>query len=1112
MPAVNSDATATPIAMNDGVLRGGGEMGALMRSRDWSVTPVGPVGSWPQSLKTALGILLDSGFPMYVAWGPEFTQFYNDAYRPILGATKHPAALGAGTPETFREIWDFIGPMFRRVLSDGEATTLVDQLLPLDRNGFVEECYFTFSYSAIRNEASGVGGVLVTVSETTQRVYAERGLRTLRELGQRAVATAQSAETACVTALETLGKDQPDVPFAMLYLLKAGNPRAVLAAKVNVDSAALDFPAALQAAVAGAKRGVLIRDLSALVADLPASGWPEPIRCAVALPVAGSSQDDPPAGFLVTGINPRRALDESYWSFFDLATQQIAAALASARAYEEQRARAAALAELDRSKTTFFSNVSHEFRTPLTLLLGPIEDVLMLHPELSPEVRDGLEIAHRNALRLQRLVNSLLDFSRVQARRAEASYEPTDLAAFTADIASSFRSAMDKAGLRYEVSCAPSQRTVLVDRDMWEKVVLNLISNAFKYTHQGCVSVTVEEQAESLVLRVSDTGIGIDAANIPRLFERFHRVEGARGRTLEGTGIGLALVHELVSLHQGTISVESEPGKGSTFQVSIPARYAPARVNPSGAARLTPLQRASFVEEALRWLPANGSVAPSAEPSGNASNTYAEATVLVADDNSDMRDYLVRLLSPHYRVILAASGGEALEAALTSRPDLVLADVMMPQLDGFQLLRALRSAPGASTIPVILLSARAGEEARSEGIEAGADDYLVKPFSARELLARVGGNLKLARVRRGAAEALQKSEERLAQIFAEAPVGICVLRGRDLIYEMANPRYAEFLPGRQIVGRPIRDVIPEISPELLRILHSGLDTGEPITATDHLVPLDRNHDGVLEDYWFTFVYQPLREPDGTVGSIVVVAVDVSAQVRARRGLELTNRALEEFAYVSSHDIQEPLRSININTQLLERELKPHFTPKALVYARQVTSGVKQLNQLMKDLLEYSRNLQMEEAPHPLADLNRSLARALDTLRSRIEEESTTIDAGTLPQVTGDEVQFAQVFQNLISNAIKYRKPEDNPCVEIRSRTDGSRHVISVADNGIGFDPRYADRIFGLFKRLHTDEYPGTGIGLAICKRIVERYGGRIWAESQPNQGSVFYIELPGATE
>ena len=308
---------------------------------------------------------------------------------------------------------------------------------------------------------------------------------------------------------------------------------------------------------------------------------------------------------LIAGCSPRRALDEPYRSFLDLVAGQVASAIADTQAYEAERRRAETLAELDRAKTAFFSNVSHEFRTPLTLMLGPLEDAIS-HDGLPAAVRQRLELAQRNAARLQRLVTSLLDFSRIEAGRSLASYQATDLAALTRDLASTFRSAMEKAGLSFTVECTGLDEPAFVDREMWEKIVLNLLSNAFKFTFEGGVTVRLTQQGSGALLEVADTGVGVPAVELPRLFERFHRVEGSQARTHEGSGIGLALVHELVKLHGGAIDATSVLGQGTTFRVHLPLGSAHLAKDRLKAANGSPTRTAaaqSFVDEALRWLP-----------------------------------------------------------------------------------------------------------------------------------------------------------------------------------------------------------------------------------------------------------------------------------------------------------------------------------------------------------------------------------------------------------------------------------------------------------------------------------------------------------------------------
>ena len=412
------------------------------------------------------------------------------------------------------------------------------------------------------------------------------------------------------------------------------------------------------------------------------------------------------------------------------------------------------LARLDELKTAFFANISHEFRTPLTLMLGPLEDSVADGEEtLSPRQRERITMAQRNGLRLQKLVNALLDFSRVEAGRIQAVYQPTDLASLTHDLASSFRAACEKAGLKLSIDTPNLSEPVFVDHEMWEKIVLNLVSNAFKFTLQGSIKVELSEEAGHAVLRVADTGTGIPESELPLIFDRFHRVEGARGRTYEGTGIGLALVKELIELHKGEVSVESIVGRGTTFTVRLPFGHAHLPQHRLEAPRTqasTATRAEAFVSEALRWLPDGitaGEPDTPHQPAVPGNATGARARVLLADDNADMRDYLTRLLAGSYEVSAAADGEEALAAARGARPDLILTDVMMPGLDGFGLLEKLRDDPELRGVPVIVLSARAGDEAKVEGLRRGADDYLVKPFSARELLARVAANIELSRTR-----------------------------------------------------------------------------------------------------------------------------------------------------------------------------------------------------------------------------------------------------------------------------------------------------------------------------------------------------------------------------
>jgi len=741
----------------DSVFAGSSEMGARMRALDWSATALGPVEQWPQSLRACVGVILGSGYPMLVSWGPDYTMLFNDPYRPLIG-TKQLTALGRSIRAVLPETWDFLGPRFDRVMSHGqEATHLTGQMFTVYRNNYLEECYFSFSYSPIRDDNGAVGGVFTTVLDMTKQVIEDRRRQVLRDLASR-MAEARREEEVLRLSAETLGQHRATLPFAFLYEYRATDSHVHLAgasvesADWNTDSI-WPFDAALS-------EDCLVMELGERASALSIPGWPSPAQQATVLPIRLGEHSEA-AAFLVLGIHPGRAFDDTYREFVKRIAEQITIGLASARAHAQERQRAEALAEIDRAKTAFFSNVSHEFRTPLALMLGPLEEVLPEARErLSPEGHEQLVTVRRNALRLLKLVNTLLDFSRIEAGRVQAVYEPTDLSGLTAEIASVFRSAMENAGLQFTVECPPVGEPVYVDREMWEKVVSNLLSNAFKFTFEGSVTVVLHSTSDAVELQVRDTGVGIPEEHLERVFERFHRIEGTQSRTYEGTGIGLAFVQELVRLHGGDVRVDSTVGRGSAFTVTIPrgtAHLPPERIQRARPIPSTGVRAAVYAEEAQRWLPDEWSATNVATSLPRPEPAADRELIVVADDNADMREYLRHLLDGHYEVHTVSDGRQALETTRVLRPALVLTDVMMPQLDGFGLLRAVREDADLASTPVILLSARAGEESRLEGLQAGADDYLVKPFTARELIARVEVHLKLAKLRRETTE----REERL---------------------------------------------------------------------------------------------------------------------------------------------------------------------------------------------------------------------------------------------------------------------------------------------------------------------------------------------------------------
>jgi PAS domain S-box-containing protein len=1050
-------------------LVGGGEMGERIRADDWSRSSLGPIESWPQSLRSALSICLGSRFPIVLYWGAERTVLYNDAYAEILGK-KHPWALGRPCREVWSEIWGVIAPMLDGVVASGEATWSDDQLLLLERRGYPEECYFSFSFSPVRG-ANGVEGVFTAVIETTRRVLGERRLRTLRDLGSRA-ALAKGEEDAWRAAAATARDNPADLSFALLYRAEAEGSVARLVAAHGFE----EPPSAIQ---------------------LPC----ESFAGAHVLPVARPGAV--PYGYLVAGIGSRHTLDDEYRGFLALVADHVATGIANARAYEDERKRAAALAELDRAKTAFFSNVSHEFRTPLTLMLGPLEDLQASAAALPGESRALIDAAQRNGQRLLKLVNTLLDFARIEAGRAQASYEPTDLAALTADLASNFRAACERAGLRLAVECPPLGEAACVDREMWEKIVLNLVSNAFKFTLAGTIEVALKETERHFQLAVSDTGSGIPAEELPHMFERFHRVQAARGRSHEGSGIGLALVSELVKLHGGSIAVESAPNEGSIFTVALPkgSAHLPAeRVKaPREAAASTAARAGAYVAEALGWLP-QVQAAPN-RPQG-------APRVLLADDNADLREYARRLLNEHYDVEAVPDGRAALAAARARRPELVISDVMMPQLDGFGLIRELRADPELAAIPVILLSARAGEEARLEGLEKGADDYLVKPFSPRELLVRAGALVKSAELYRWANEARAQFQT----LLNEAPLGVYLV-DQDFRIAAVNPVAAPAfgdIPG--LIGRDFDEVIHILWPkahadEIVRIFRRTLETGEPHIEPEHIEQrLDR---GVTEYYEWRVSRIPLP---GNRRGVVCYFRDISKTVLAREALREVDSRKDEFLATLAHELRNPLAPLRSSLDVLGIAAAQGAAPgPALeIMGRQLSHLVR----LVDDLMELSRitrgNFELRKEP---VRLDAALRSAVEACEPLIRAGGHRLNVSLPPDpivLDADPVRLAQIFGNLINNAAKYSERGGTISVEVRAK--GLEAVASVSDTGDGIAPESLPQLFKMFFRGSQSvlrNQSGLGIGLPLVRRLVEMHGGRIEAESEgPGMGSRFTVHLP----
>lgn len=1154
---------------------------------------------------------------------------------------------------------------------------------------------------------------------------------------------------------------------------------------------------------------VIIDNLKNKFTDLPFGYWKKVPDKAIILPISSGGQKTPHS-ILIVGLNPYRQPDEKYQSFFQLVTDQVGKYISSVRAMEEERKRIDALMEIDRAKTIFFSNISHEFRTPLTLMLSPLDDSLQKSASLPQDIRHNIEVSQRNARRLLKLVNTLLDFSRIEAGRMHARFEAIDIVKITKDIASNFDNAVQKAGIKFVVECDPVSEPVYADSDMWEKIVLNLISNAFKYTLKGRITVKLMRVGKKIEFSVSDTGVGIPHYEQEKIFERFHRIQNVKGRSQEGTGIGLSLVKELVNLHSGTIEVKSEEGKGSVFTVSIPlgTDHLPAdKIAKPAVDEGFSDQSKAYTQEASRWLIdddpgllSDNSDSRSGKKHGVEKNDRYH--VLLADDNADMRDYIRRLLNEKYEVTAVTNGEEALKEAISNAPDIIISDVMMPVIDGFTLVKKLKEIASTSQIPVMLISARAGEEAIIEGLQTGADDYLVKPFSSKELISRIDSNLKIYETR-------LHSIKQLHSLFIQAPVAICILRTPNLITELANEFCLKMLGKNEkdLLGKPIFEGMPELLGQGVKeLMEEVMLTGNPYFGNE--VVIEHLMSGVLKKGYFNFVYQPLHDLEGRIDGLMIIGNEITDVVEARikvelserryrqliyglpaavytcdnngyitlynneavalwgrkpvlgkdtwdqmvkmfepdgitpvikefapttlaltkgqttrdkeyiferpdgtrrnvepypqplrdasgrivgalnmmlditerkiseghvaklaaivassddaiigktlegiitswnfgaeklfgytaeemigqpvaklippermneepiildrisRGerinhfetkrirkngeqidisltispvvdsksniigaskiarditqqkkldndlresenryknmtrelekrvkertrelteanqfLERSNKELEQFAFVTSHDLQEPLRKIQTFANLLHTKHKDLLDESGIAYIEKITSASKRMSKLIYDLLNFSRLVSFEEN-FEKTDLNEIVNNIRTDFEIVIQQKDAQLNIDPLPIIEAIPLQMNQLFHNLISNALKFTVEEKKPVIDIHSKLldpedismypklDPARNYyeITVTDNGIGFDKIYSEKIFEIFQRLNDrTNFEGTGIGLALCNKIVLNHNGVIFAESEENKGSTFHVILP----
>ncbi|OCF72550.1 hypothetical protein I204_06932 [Kwoniella mangroviensis CBS 8886] len=1206
---------------------------SLLERTDWSKTRLGPREKWSSVIEMMIEVVLRSPTQDALWLGEDFQMIYNDNYAQIVD---HPHMWGrsARVKEAWGPVWDSVSHLIDRCLSAGEPCYREDDLLLYRRGpkGYWVEKYHTWSFIPLFDEDGKPLGLFNPTRDTTASVLARRRQETMRDLSEQLL-TARTTNEFYNGIVEVLEQNPKDVPFLMCYSVEVGSelnhaslhlessigiPEGHQAAPTDLDlpisadrfsrasfglkgnqlsSPTLSAISALSsgtgrmrysydkqswpiAQAISTRQAVVVDDCTDLIKGFPLREWEALPESAIIVPISSESSVETPQAVIIIGLNIASPLDSVYEDWIHVLRAHLTTSLGTVRAAEAEINRQAERDRMERAKTAWFQGAAHDLRSPLTLVAGPLDDVLRTN--LSSGQRTTLSLAQRNLARVQRLVNALLDFSRIEAGKLTGRFMPLDLGTFVKDLAMMFKPAVERRKIDYKIQIEPHEGMVFVDPTLLETVVSNLISNALKYTEKGVITIDLRYYLTHADIAIIDTGIGIPAAELSAVTDRFHRATTALSRGTEGTGIGLALSKEIVRLHGGHLLITSQTAEesggphGSTFTARIP--LIERQVVQDNLARIDfGTYGKAVVDEAMHWISPSDAGLESIGSENNESNSSrAEGylfdrndVLLLVDDNTDMRHYVKNIFSPYCRVVEAVNGKQALELAQRTPPHLILSDLMMPLMNGQELLTAIRSDPQTRMIPMVLLSAATDDELRLAAFVEGAEDFMLKPFKPKELLARVHLHMQIGKKRAHLEMLYAQRQQEIDVILDYCPSGIVrtdatgkIIYGNDTYRAFTGiPHEVDLNKWADYVDESIRD---DLESKWNRVVHGDereitetwkWSNGTSVSGT--FIRLDKIDSGL----------------SGVLGCLSDVSYQEEKLLEAERRrieAEESKQQQELLVDLTSHEIRTPVSAIlqcsslvKENLMALQGQLRAagqtgfRATPELLAEIDEDLEALESIHQcglvqerIANDVLSLARiQLDMLSLHDFGSDLKAEAKKIVSVFASEAKmkkiqlvlEFGENIDRAGIVSIKTDHVRLHQVVTNLISNAIRFTAssktrvitvkyeigfapPADDTCapsstqetaVALPVEEDTKVWLfVAIKDTGPGLGPTEQAGLFQRFSQgnnmVHT-KFGGSGLGLFICKRISELLGGRIELESQLGVGSVFRFFIQART-